>query len=143
MTTELKEPHPHSYTLCGFCDVSTQAYAAVIYLVIQLEINTEVKFLVSKYRFTRVVFGMSSSPFLLNVTVKYHLERFLDSNEATVNHLLRSTYVDDIISGADSDEEAFELYTKPRRFSVKEVLNSGSFCPTANRYRPRLTLQKG
>ena len=41
---------PSSYTLCGFCDVSTQAYAAVIYLVIESEINTEVKFLVSKTR---------------------------------------------------------------------------------------------
>ena len=57
------------------------------------------------YRFTRVVFGMSSSPFLLTATVKYHLEQFLDSNEATVKRLLWSTYVADIISGADSDEE--------------------------------------
>ena len=47
------------------------------------------------YRFTRVVFGVSSSPFLLNATVKYHLERFLDANEATVKCLLQSTYVDD------------------------------------------------
>ena len=90
------------------------------------------------YRFTRVVFGVSSSPFLLNATVKYHLERFLDSNEATVKRLLQSTYVDDIISGADSDEEAFELYTQ-----AKKVSTSGSFCPIANPYRPRLTLLKG
>ena len=41
---------PSSYTLCGFCDASTQAYAAVIYLVIESKINTEVKFLVSKTR---------------------------------------------------------------------------------------------
>ena len=53
------------------------------------------------YRFTGVVFGMSSSPFLLNATVKYHLEQF-DLNEATVKCLLKSMYVDDIISGADS-----------------------------------------
>ena len=74
------------------------------------------------FRYTRVVFGMSSSPFLLNATVKYHLERFLDSNEATVKRLLRSTCVDDIISGANSDEEAFELYTQ-----AKETFRQGGF----------------
>lgn len=73
------------------------------------------------HRFSRVVCGISS-PFLLNATVKYHLERFLDSNGATVKPLLWSTYVDDIISGADSDEEAFELYTQ-----AKEIFRQGGF----------------
>ena len=74
------------------------------------------------YRFTRVVFGVSSSPFLLNATVKYHLERFLNSNEAVVKRLLQSTYMDDIISGANSDEEAFELYSQ-----AKEIFRQGGF----------------
>ena len=39
-----------SYTLCGFCDASTRAYAAVIYLVTESDIDTEVKFVVSKTR---------------------------------------------------------------------------------------------
>lgn len=46
------EGNPTSYTLCGFCDASKQAYAAVIYLVIESDSNTEVKFLVSKTRVT-------------------------------------------------------------------------------------------
>ena len=56
----------------------------------------------------RVLFSVSSSPFLLNATVKYHLERFLGTNEAIVKRLLQSTYVDDW----------------PKRSSVKEVLTS-------------------
>ena len=74
------------------------------------------------YQFTRVVFGVSSSPFLLNATLKYHLEWFLKSNEAIVNQLLQSTYVDDVISGADTNEEAFELYTQ-----AKHIFRQGGF----------------
>ena len=54
----------------------------------------------------RVIFGVSSSPFLLNATIKFHLEHYLESNEDTVQKLLRSTYVDDIITGADSEDAA-------------------------------------
>ena len=74
------------------------------------------------YRFTRVVFGVSSSPFLLNATVRYHLESFRGTNETVVERLLKSTYVDDIISGADTIDEAFELYTQ-----AKEIFRKGGF----------------
>ena len=62
------------------------------------------------YRFTRVVFGVSASPFLLNATIQMHLERYLDTNKDMVHRLLHSTYVDDIISGGQTEEEAFNLY---------------------------------
>ena len=74
------------------------------------------------YRFTRVVFGVSSSPFLLNATVKYHLESFRGTHETTVEKLLESTYVDDVITGADSIGEAFELYSQ-----AKEIFRKGGF----------------
>ena len=83
------------------------------------------------FRFTRVVFGISSSPFLLNATVRYHLERFLDTNENVVQRLLQSTYVDDIISGAESEEETFELYVQAKEifcqggFNLRKFLSSG------------------
>ena len=72
-------------------------------------------------RFTRVVFGVSSSPFLLNATIRYHLENA--SAEATlIDKLLKSFYVDDLITGACNEEEAYQLYQ-----SAKEVLKSGGF----------------
>ena len=39
-----------SYSLCGFCDASTTAYAAVIYLVAKTETSTHTQFLASKTR---------------------------------------------------------------------------------------------
>ena len=66
------------------------------------------------FRFTRVVFGVSSSPFLLNATVRHHLEQFLSTSGTTVQCLLRSTYVDDIVAGAKSEEEAFALYSEAK-----------------------------
>ena len=74
------------------------------------------------YRFTRVVFGVSSSPFLLNATVRHHLERFLDTHESTVKRLLQSTYVDDVVSGSDSEDDTFQLYTE-----AKSIFRQGGF----------------
>ena len=71
------------------------------------------------YRFTCVVFGISSSPFLLNTTIWFHLEGYLKTNEVHVWQLLCSTYVDDIITGGETEEEAFELSVQadlPRRW---------------------------
>ena len=73
-------------------------------------------------RFTRVVFGVSSSPFLLNATIKYHLEQYLDSHPNLVPNLMESTYVDDIVTGANSEDEAFHLYSE-----AKDLFRRGGF----------------
>lgn len=39
-----------SFTLCGFCDASTKAYAAVVYLVIKTDCGVKVQFIVAKTR---------------------------------------------------------------------------------------------
>lgn len=51
---------------------------------------------------------------MLNATIQYHLESFLEGNETVVRCLLNSTYVNDIITGADTEEEAFNLYTQSK-----------------------------
>ena len=39
-----------SYTLCGFCDASLEAYAAVVYLLMETENGHSVRFLAAKTR---------------------------------------------------------------------------------------------
>ena len=43
-------------------------------------------------RYTRVVFGVACSPFLLNATVHHHVERYIDSIAAVAEKLLQSIY---------------------------------------------------
>ena len=54
-------------------------------------------------RFTRVPFGNKSSPFLLNATIKHHLETYPKTK--VVRELLDNLYVDDCLTGAYSDAE--------------------------------------
>ena len=50
-------------------------------------------------RFARVAFGVSSSPLLLNATIKYHIEKYQGVNPMFVKNFLFSTYVDDVSLG--------------------------------------------
>jgi len=59
-------------------------------------------------RFVRVPFGNTSSPFLLNATIKYHLQSYPDTE--VVKELKENLYVDDWLSGADTAEEACEKF---------------------------------
>ena len=54
--------------------------------------------------FARVTFGVSSSLFLLNATIQYHLNQFCGTHLEFVQMLLRSIYVDGISFGAESDD---------------------------------------
>lgn len=74
------------------------------------------------YRFTRVVFGVSSSPFLLNATVRHHFELHSETHGDLVEKVLRSIYVDDIVTGSQSEEQAYKLYT-----GTKNLLKTGAF----------------
>ena len=73
------------------------------------------------YRFTRVVFGVSSSPFLLNATVKYHLEGFRRTNKTVVEKLLKSTYVDELITALAEIEAV--LKSRPLSYISSEDLD--------------------
>ena len=65
------------------------------------------------YRFARVPFGIICSPFLLGATIKHHLEETQKSSQAdrSNRNIMQDIYVDNLITGADNEEEAIRLYT--------------------------------
>ena len=65
-------------------------------------------------QFTRVVFGVSSSPFLLNATVNHHLRTYHEADPSFVDKFLSSIYVDDLVSGSNDVKSAHELYVKSK-----------------------------
>ena len=78
--------------------------------------------LLRAYRFRTLVFGLTSSPFLLNATLRHHLSKYVEAQPEMIAKILRSLYVDDLNSGGDTTEEAFELFK-----TAKSMLSKGGF----------------
>ena len=73
------------------------------------------------YCLTRVFFGATSSPFLLQVTLKHHLENEVEDRDVA-EALLPNLYVDDTVNSVDSDVEAANFWTK-----AVEIFQRGGF----------------
>ncbi|GFV28013.1 integrase catalytic domain-containing protein [Trichonephila clavipes] len=73
------------------------------------------------YRFNRVNFGVSSSPFLLAATIRHHIEKYKHGFPDTVERLDKNFYVNDLISGGNEFEEA--LQTSRRAKILWKLLN--------------------
>ncbi|XP_077548072.1 uncharacterized protein LOC144160779 [Haemaphysalis longicornis] len=67
---------------------------------------------VEEWRMTRVPFGTTASPFLLNATLQHHLRLVSGSFRDTAALLAKSFYVDDLLVGADTDQEAQRVFTE-------------------------------
>ena len=74
-------------------------------------------------RFNRVTFGNKSSPFILNATIKAHLET--QQNSLAVNELATNLYVDDWLTGSDTEEGLMEL-----KQSAQHIMQEGGFVMT-------------
>lgn len=62
------EDTPRSVTLCGFCDASLKAYAAVVYLRVEAVGGTRVQFVASKTRVDDPQIGGTSALLLARLT---------------------------------------------------------------------------
>ena len=72
------------------------------------------------YRFTRVPFGVISSPFLLGATILHHLEQV---GIPTAEKIMKHMYVDNLWTGVNSSEEAREFYSESKEVFQESSMN--------------------
>ena len=65
---------------------------------------------------------MSSSPFLLNATIRHHLKKYETTHPELVRKLCRSIYIDDLASGGHNEEETYKIFVLSR-----EILKDAGF----------------
>ena len=76
-------------------------------------------------RFTRVLFGLTCSPFLLNATVDFLLRKFINEGGDlwVLLKLLRALYVDDVNTNVDDEAEGTRFYDKAKYYFAQGGFN--------------------
>ena len=74
-------------------------------------------------RFTRLVFGLRSSPAVLGAVISHHLKSYKALHPNTKEQIEDCLYVDDLITGASTVEQGFELYQRAKRIMKEGGLN--------------------
>ena len=74
---------------------------------------------VETLRFTRALFGLTSSPFLLGGVIQHLLESCRQDYPDIVSEIERSLYVDDLISGGPTSKKAKEIKSASQNVFAK------------------------
>ncbi|XP_074636912.1 uncharacterized protein LOC141895072 [Acropora palmata] len=85
-------------------------------------ISTEHPEQVRTLRFTRALFGLGPSPFLLGGVIQHHLSICRPDYPETVLEIERGLYVDDLLSGGQTVEKAREI-----KDTAREIFGKASF----------------
>ena len=104
MQISIAEPHRNLLRFLWFEDIN----------------NSDV---IKTLRFARVMFGLTCSPFLLNATIRAHVEKHLGKNtEKLLLQFLRDLYVDNTATSFNDLTKATEFY-----HLTKNILAIGGF----------------
>ena len=60
-------------------------------------------------RWKVLVFGITCSPFQLEAVLTHHVSKYAEQYPHTVKMMLRNTFVDDVVGGAERREKAEEF----------------------------------
>ena len=77
---------------------------------------------IDTYRFTRVLFGLAPSPFLLGGVLDCHLDAWSKKYPNETERLRRSLYVDDILTGGQDAKQAHQR----KRIAI-EIMEDAKF----------------
>jgi hypothetical protein len=75
------------------------------------------------YRFTRALFGLTSSPFLLGGVINQHLTLWEDRYREFVDEIRKSLYVDDLLSAGATVQEAQIKKSKAKAIFQDAIFN--------------------
>ena len=91
-----------------------------MYLMIQIaqEHRNKLRFLwqnedtkeIEVYENCVLPFGLRCSPFLAVGVVQHHLMKYEEEYPALVKEMIESTYIDDLLTGAETEDEALTMY---------------------------------
>ena len=74
------------------------------------------------YRFARLLFGLTGSPFILNSTIDLHMNKFENLSQGKVEQFLRDLHVEDSSTSFPNLKDAYGFY-----LFVLETLRDGGF----------------
>ncbi len=77
---------------------------------------------IAVYRFTRALFGLTCSPFLLGGVINQHLDNWEDQYPEIVKELRDGIYVDDLMTGGTTVKE-----TEQKKATAVEVFEDATF----------------
>ncbi|XP_037521402.1 uncharacterized protein LOC119398643 [Rhipicephalus sanguineus] len=92
---------------------------------------------IDTWRMKRVPFGTTASPFLLSATLQHHLKACEVQFPSTAGRLKRSLYVDDLLTGANSEKEALRLYTEANAIFSAASMKLHKWSSNSERLRRR------
>ena len=79
--------------------------------------------IIKVFRFARLVFGLTQSPFILEGTLEKHFENYRDSFEKVISIIENDMYVDDLVTGGINLEEVKEIKQKSIQLFKKGGFN--------------------
>lgn len=97
-----------------------EAKDATRFLWLQNKAILETENNIQTYRFCRVPFGIISSPFLLAAVIDHHLHKY---GTGIAENISENIYVDNVITGTKSIQEALELYNDSKKIFEGAAMN--------------------